>query len=64
MKLDIDSLNTKITCPKCGHKISETIGKLKNQKNIKCVRCSTLFDVDSAALRKTVDGIKKRWDKL
>jgi len=55
----LDSQAIAIPCPQCGHKLSQTIGKLKTKPDLTCPRCSTRFKVDATDMRREVAKVEK-----
>ena len=55
----INNQSIELTCPHCGHKISETIGKLKTNAMLTCTRCKGGISVDAANMRAGVAKIEK-----
>lgn len=51
MELNLDDASIGLPCPKCGHEIQETIGRLKNDPDITCPACNTVIGIDAAQLR-------------
>ena len=60
----LDDSKIDIPCPKCGHKRSERIGKLKMNPKLTCSRCGTIIDISADQLRKAVDEIERSLAKL
>lgn len=52
----IDGLEIELPCPKCGHKLKQTFGRIKANKNATCVSCSTVFVIDSTQ----VDRLRRK----
>lgn len=61
MKDVFGSAKVDIPCPHCGHKMAQTIGKLKTDPKLTCPACNTAFDVDAKGLRA---GIQKAENSL
>ncbi|ERI34771.2 hypothetical protein N879_04375 [Alcaligenes sp. EGD-AK7] len=55
MKLNIDSHAVEVPCQACGKKLSQTIGRLKQDPDIKC-SCGVTTKIDAPGLR---NGIAK-----
>lgn len=69
----LDDSEIDLSCPSCGHKFQETLGRLKNNPNIVCPGCGGsisidfegregLDEIDAAVgrLKKTIDDINRR----
>lgn len=59
MKSMLDSQAIAIPCPNCGHKLSQTIGKLKTNPELTCPKCSNRFKVDATDMRREVAKVEK-----
>lgn len=59
MKLDTSSVQLQIPCPSCEQKISETIGRLKDDPNVTCSSCGTAFTINSTEFDKGVEVAEK-----
>jgi transcription elongation factor Elf1 len=55
----LNSQSIELTCPHCGHKISETIGKLKTNPKLTCTRCKVEFSGDATQLRTEIAKAQK-----
>lgn len=64
MKVNLDSQKMDITCPHCGHKFKELIGRLKRDPHLTCAGCRKGFDTNAADLRKVIKSIQDRAEKL
>jgi endogenous inhibitor of DNA gyrase (YacG/DUF329 family) len=64
MKLNIDSQAITLTCPACSKKISEKIGRLKNDPTLTCPGCGKPVSIDAAGLRKAMASAQKSLDDL
>lgn len=64
MKLDLDSHTITITCPGCGKKLNEKIGRLKNNPTLTCPGCSNLITIDAHELRSGIQSVQKSLDDL
>lgn len=63
MTFTLDTISVEVSCPKCGKKLKEKIGRLKRNKHITCPACGRIA-VDTDQLLKVEDGIKKKLAKL
>ena len=59
MKLDTSGVQLQIPCPNCQQKISETIGRLKDDLKVTCTSCGTAFAVNSTEFDKGVEAAEK-----
>lgn len=55
----LDSQAIAIPCPNCGHKLSQTIGKLKANPELSCTKCSTRFKVDATDMGREIAKVEK-----
>ena len=63
MKGVLDSAKIELPCPHCGHKFSETIGRLKTVQKLTCRSCGQAFDVDATQMRAEVQKVEKQLAK-
>ena len=63
-----DELTHAFPCPYCGHEITETLTRLKDEPTIICPKCGKGTKIESGgSIRKVVDQIDnldRAWDKL
>lgn len=59
MKLDIDGQSLDIPCGKCGTKISEKIGHLKQNPKLTCPACGTTTSVNADDLSRGINSVQK-----
>lgn len=59
MKSVLDSEAIAISCPNCGHQLSQTIGKLKTNPELTCGKCRTRFKVDATDMRAKITQVEK-----
>ena len=64
MKLDIDSQAITLTCPGCGKKFDEKIGRLKRDPNLACPGCKIAITIDAHELRSGMQSVQKQLDAL
>lgn len=64
MKLDLDSQPIDITCPSCGKKFGEKIGRVKHSPTLDCPGCRRQIKLEAHELRRSIDAIQKSLDKL
>ena len=60
MKSVFDDSPIELTCPNCGHKFSERLGKLKNSPTLACPGCQTPITIDASQLDATVKQVDKK----
>ena len=53
-----------VACPKCGHKIQQTIRRLEQNPKLTCPSCQSIIDVDASELRKGLSEVDKAFDNL
>ncbi|KVE50394.1 hypothetical protein WI94_26335 [Burkholderia vietnamiensis] len=68
---NFDGQSIDIDCAKCGHQISETIGRLKTDPDLVCPACGQVNTVQAESLRefserlaKDLDELRRMFDKL
>lgn len=54
-----DAQRLDFPCPHCGHKLSETVAKLKTNPKLTCRACRTVIDVNATDLRQKVATAEK-----
>jgi DNA-directed RNA polymerase subunit RPC12/RpoP len=59
MAIDIDAHRIELTCPHCGHKLSETIGRLKTNPHLVCPACRGGIDIQADQLRAAFEKVKR-----
>jgi DNA-directed RNA polymerase subunit RPC12/RpoP len=64
MELNLDDASLALPCPKCGHEIQETVGRLKNDPDITCPACSTVISIDSTQLRGGLEQAQESLNEL
>jgi predicted RNA-binding Zn-ribbon protein involved in translation (DUF1610 family) len=55
----IDSHEIRFQCPKCGHDLKQTIGRLKANERMTCPGCGVGINIDSDRLAKATEEIEK-----
>ena len=53
----LDSAKVDIPCPKCGRKIKESLGRLKNNPTLRCT-CGTSIEINSTGKGGLAQGMK------
>ena len=61
---DVDACVVQFQCPKCGHLLEQTIGKLKTQDHMRCPGCGVGINIDTNRLSNAADEIRKAVDKV
>ena len=64
MASPLDSQTVEVPCPHCGHKLRETIGKLKTNPKLTCRHCSGVVDIDASDLCRKITGVEKQLTDL
>lgn len=59
MKSVLDNESADLTCPQCGHKFRERLGKLKTKNHITCAACKVEIPVDANQIRRLLQKIDK-----
>ncbi len=63
-----DELTATFTCPHCGHEITQSLTRLKDDPTLTCAVCGKGFRVESGgAIGKAVDdlgNLDRTWDDL
>ncbi|MGS1115998.1 hypothetical protein [Castellaniella sp. UC4442_H9] len=59
MELNLDSHIIEIPCEACGHKLRESIGRLKHDPEITCPSCGVVTKIEASGLRKGVAEAQK-----
>ncbi len=61
---DIDTRMIRFQCPKCGHELEQTIGRLKSSDAMRCPGCAVGIHIDADRLANAADEIQKALDKV
>lgn len=64
MKLDLDSHAVTLTCPGCGQKFDEKIGRLKLNPKLACPSCKNSITINADELRRVLESAQKSLDAL
>jgi transcription elongation factor Elf1 len=64
MKINLDSQAIEIPCPHCGHKLKESIGKLKMNPTLICGKCQGRVKIDANNMRTEIAKVKESLDQL
>ena len=62
MKLNLDSHAITLTCPGCGKKFDEKIGRLKNNPILACPGCQSPVTIKADELRLGIQAVQKSLD--
>jgi transcription elongation factor Elf1 len=55
----VDDSVVAFQCPKCGHRLEQTIAKLKSQDHMHCPGCGVGINIDTNRLSNAADEIRK-----
>jgi transcription elongation factor Elf1 len=61
---DVDASIVAFQCPKRGHRLEQTIAKLKLQDHMRCSGCGVGINIDTNRLSNAADEIRKAVDKV
>lgn len=64
MKSILDTQAIDVPCPSCGHKLRETIGRLKTNPKLSCSSCSAEINVDASELKREIAALEKQLAQL
>lgn len=64
MKNMLNDQSIELACPHCGHKRSETIGKLKTNPKLTCTRCKGVISIDANQMRAEITKVEQALAKL
>ena len=64
MKSILDDSRIELSCPKCGRKFSERIGKLKLNPTLPCDSCGTQITIDASDLNSAMKKVDKQMADL
>jgi transcription elongation factor Elf1 len=56
---DVDLSVIRFQCPKCGHELEQTIGRLKAGEHMSCLGCRVGINIDTDRLAKAAEEIQK-----
>ena len=59
MKSILDNETAELTCPQCGHKFKERLGKLKLNPTLTCSKCKVSIPIDANQVRQLMQKIDK-----
>jgi endogenous inhibitor of DNA gyrase (YacG/DUF329 family) len=61
---DLDQAKLDLPCPNCKRKLTQTIGRLKNNPTIRCPGCQTDIKIEASQLRAAIARIDASLKKL
>lgn len=61
---DVDSNEIRFQCPKCGHELKQSIGRLKANEHMMCSGCGIGINIDTNRLANASEEIQKAIDKV
>lgn len=61
---DVEFHEIRFQCPKCGHDLKQTIGRLKANDHMTCPGCGIGINIDTSRLAKAAEEIQKAIDKV
>ena len=56
---DVDAHEIRSQCPKCGHELKQSIGRLKAAERMICPGCDIGINIDTDRLSKAAEEIEK-----
>lgn len=59
-----ESKQITLSCPKCGHKSQETLGRLQDNPRLVCRKCGVTIAVDADDFRRIVSGAEREIDNI
>ena len=59
MKNMLDDQSIELACPHCGHKLSQTIGKLETNPKLTCTKCRGVISIDANQMRSQISKVEK-----
>lgn len=60
----LDDQSIELTCPSCGHKFTEKIGRLKTNPKITCASCNTVIDIKANQFTTQIAKAEKSFAEL
>ncbi|MEB5483948.1 hypothetical protein QMA69_05330 [Burkholderia pseudomallei] len=64
MTINFDAQSIDVSCPKCGEKIQETLGRLKKDPTLVRPSCNSNITIDASEFREAELSIKRQLDDL
>ena len=61
---NIDAHVIKFQCPKCGHDLEQSIGRLKSGEHIQCPGCGIGINIDTNRLANAAEEMHKALEKV
>ena len=59
-----DAHEIRFQCPKCGHELKQTIGRLKANERMTCSGCGVGINIDTNRLAKATEEIQNAIEKF
>ncbi len=60
----VEAYEIRFQCPKCGHDLRQTIGRLKANEHMTCSGCGIGINIDTDRLAKATEEIQKAIEKV
>jgi len=60
----VDELDIPVECPECGHKMKQSLARLKHDPTITCPKCSQSFKCESGGTARDVADKISKIDRL
>ena len=60
----VDFHEIRFQCPKCGHELRQTIGRLKTSEHMICPGCHIGINIDTNRLANAAEEIQKAIEKI
>ena len=61
---DVDAHAVRFQCPKCGHDLRQTIGRLKTNDHMICPGCRIGINIDTNRLANAAEEIQNAIEKI
>jgi transcription elongation factor Elf1 len=62
--IEADAHEVRFQCPRCGHELKQTIGRLKANEHMTCSGCGVGINMDTNRLAKATEEIQKSINKI
>jgi transcription elongation factor Elf1 len=62
--IEADAHEVRFQCPRCGHELKQTIGRLKANEHMTCSGCGVGINMDTNRLAKATEEIQKAINKI
>jgi predicted RNA-binding Zn-ribbon protein involved in translation (DUF1610 family) len=60
----VDAHVIRFQCPKCGHEIEQTIGRLKRGDHMRCGECGVGINIDTNRLANAAEEMRSAMEKV